>query len=147
MPVWLCWGGRTVCSGTAPGMQLPSSLAKPLPAQRRRKDVKCCSPSHHHVILICCLMSPSWRAMKQRKTVSLGMRKLDLLCCREGHLSASIAGWLWGARLLGPHTAVCFPSWEQQQPCSHDVFWRWYQRITGFHPEKGQKNHCWSLPL
>lgn len=138
MPVCPCWGGRTVCSGTALGTQLPSCSAKPLQAQRKGKDVKCSSPSHHHTILICSLMNSSWRAIKQRETVSFGLRKLDLPCCRAGHLSAAAAGQLWGVWGLCPHTAVFFPSWEPQQPCSR-VFWRWNQRDTGFHPEKGQK--------
>lgn len=139
MPVWPCWEGRTVCSGTAPGTQLPSSSAKPLQAQRRGKDVKCFSPSHHHIILICSLMISSWKAIKQRKSVSFGLRKLDLPCCREGHLSAAAVGQLWGIQWFCTHTVVCFPNWEQQQPCSW-VFWRWNQRTTGFNPEKGQKS-------
>lgn len=134
-------------------MQLSSSSAKPLPAQRRGKDAKCSSPSHRHVILICSRMDPSWRAIKQRKIVSFGPRKLGLPCCREGRLSASKAGQLWDVQLFCPHIAVCFPSWEQPQPCSQ-VFWRWNQRITGLHPEKGQKttaSHylykfcCWAV--
>lgn len=97
------------------------SLAKSLLAQSGEKDVKHGSPSHHQLLNICFLTNPSWSAIWQMKTVSLGLKELDFSCSREGHLSPSIAG----TGLLCPRAAASIPNWEQWQPCSRTVFWRW----------------------